>query len=94
MSGVVQAKRSYDRGMLLNLGHTFGHAIETAQGYGGLLHGEAVAVGMATTTRVSSGRRLRSRLLGMWVDPYFSEHPHTEMMRSSGVAVTIPSAWL
>ena len=31
---------------LLNLGHTFAHAIETAQGYGGLLHGEAVGVGL------------------------------------------------
>lgn len=31
---------------LLNLGHTFGHAIEAHQGYGNWLHGEAVAVGM------------------------------------------------
>lgn len=30
---------------ILNLGHTFGHAIETDQGYGNWLHGEAVAVG-------------------------------------------------
>lgn len=31
---------------LLNLGHTFGHAIESAMGYGNWLHGEAVATGM------------------------------------------------
>ena len=38
---------------LLNLGHTFGHAIETEQGYGGLIHGEAVAVGMVQAAHLS-----------------------------------------
>lgn len=41
---------------LLNLGHTFGHAIETAQGYGAWLHGEAVAVGTVLAADLS--RRL------------------------------------
>lgn len=38
---------------ILNLGHTFGHAIETAQGYGEWLHGEAVAVGMLLAADLS-----------------------------------------
>lgn len=43
---------------LLNFGHTFGHAIETASGYGTWLHGEAVAAGMVVAARVSE--RVRS----------------------------------
>lgn len=38
---------------LLNLGHTFGHAIETAMGYGNWLHGEAVAAGMVQAAQLS-----------------------------------------
>ena len=38
---------------LLNLGHTFGHAIETGLGYGKWLHGEAVAVGMIMAAELS-----------------------------------------
>jgi len=41
---------------ILNLGHTFGHAIETAAGYGRWLHGEAVAAGMTIAADMS--RRL------------------------------------
>jgi 3-dehydroquinate synthase len=37
----------------LNLGHTFGHAIETACGYGNWLHGEAVAAGMVMAASLS-----------------------------------------
>lgn len=38
---------------LLNLGHTFGHAIETTMGYGEWLHGEAVAAGMCLAATLS-----------------------------------------
>lgn len=36
----------------LNLGHTLGHALESAAGYAGLLHGEAVAYGLRAATRI------------------------------------------
>jgi 3-dehydroquinate synthase len=52
---------------LLNLGHTFGHAIEQVAGYGTYLHGEAVAIGLAAATRLSVrlgliGREAAARL--------------------------------
>ena len=38
---------------LLNLGHTFAHAIENCAGYGRFLHGEAVAIGLVAAARLS-----------------------------------------
>jgi len=53
-SAVVAAdERETGERALLNFGHTFGHAIEAAQGYGAWLHGEAVAAGMVCAAKLS-----------------------------------------
>ncbi|ASK78023.1 3-dehydroquinate synthase [Paraphotobacterium marinum] len=44
----------------LNLGHTFGHAIEAELGYGNILHGEAVAIGILIACRISVNKNLLS----------------------------------
>jgi 3-dehydroquinate synthase len=51
---VAADEREQGERALLNFGHTFGHAIETATGYGTWLHGEAVAVGMVIASRLSA----------------------------------------
>jgi 3-dehydroquinate synthase len=53
---VAADEREHGRRALLNFGHTFGHAIEAAAGYGEWLHGEAVALGMLLAADLS--RRL------------------------------------
>ncbi len=55
---VAADEREAGQRALLNLGHTFGHALETATGYRELLHGEAVAIGlcMAAWMSVEEGR--------------------------------------
>jgi 3-dehydroquinate synthase len=50
---VAQDEKEHGIRALLNLGHTFGHAIETEQGYGNWLHGEAVAAGMVLAAKTS-----------------------------------------
>jgi len=56
---VAQDETEQGRRALLNLGHTFGHALEAETGYGeGLRHGEAVAAGMALAFRFSAARGL------------------------------------
>jgi len=50
---VAADEREAGERALLNFGHTFGHAIETAAGYGSWLHGEAVATGMVLAAKLS-----------------------------------------
>ncbi len=66
---------------ILNLGHTFGHAIETGTGYGTWLHGEAVAVGMSLAADLSCRLgRIDSYLCGR-ID---------RLIRAAGLPVDLP----
>ena len=51
---------------ILNFGHTFGHALENIMGYGELLHGEAVAIGMIIASKLSPINSVeRNRLISL-----------------------------
>ena len=59
---VAEDEKEQGRRALLNLGHTFGHALEAETGYGeALLHGEAVAAGQALAFRFSAAQGLCRR---------------------------------
>ena len=51
---VANDEREHGQRALLNFGHTFGHVIENAMGYGQWLHGEAVATGMVIATHLAA----------------------------------------
>jgi 3-dehydroquinate synthase len=51
---VAEDEREAGRRALLNLGHTFGHAIEAAVSYGAWLHGEAVAAGLVMAAELAA----------------------------------------
>jgi 3-dehydroquinate synthase len=66
---------------VLNYGHTFAHALETLAGYGELLHGEAVAIGMLCASRLAER-------LGR-VDAAFTQRQHN-LLAALGLPVTLP----
>ncbi|KAJ8614577.1 hypothetical protein CTAYLR_004951 [Chrysophaeum taylorii] len=65
----------------LNLGHTFGHAVETCSGYGTYLHGEAVAIGTAMAADMS-------RRLG-WIDEAL-ERRAVDLLRAARLPTSAP----
>ena len=67
---------------LLNLGHTFGHAIEAHQGYGNWLHGEAVGAGMAMAASLS-------RRLGWLIDAEVTRV--STVLEAAGLPLAVPS---
>jgi shikimate kinase/3-dehydroquinate synthase len=62
---VAEDERDEGRRQVLNLGHTVGHAIEAATGYGRYRHGEAVAVGLLAALRLSNRDALRREVANL-----------------------------
>jgi len=67
---------------ILNLGHTFGHAIEASMGYGNWLHGEAVAAGMVMAVDLS--------LRHQWIDETVKQRT-INLLKESALPVKSPS---
>jgi 3-dehydroquinate synthase len=67
---------------ILNLGHTFGHAIEASMGYGNWLHGEAVAAGMVMAVDLS--------LRHHWIDETVKQRT-IDLLEESALPVKSPS---
>ena len=80
---VARDEREAGERALLNLGHTFGHAIETGMGYGSWLHGEAVAAGTMMAA-------LLSQTLG-WLDAAALERIRALFLR---VGLPVEGPWL
>jgi 3-dehydroquinate synthase len=74
-------EREIGERILLNYGHTLGHALEAAAGYGTLLHGEAIAIGMMLAARIAER-------LGM-LDAASVER-QGRLLRTYGLPVAIP----
>jgi shikimate kinase / 3-dehydroquinate synthase len=62
---VAADERDSGRRAVLNLGHTVGHGIEAASGYGRYRHGEAVGLGLLAALRLSGADDLRSEVAGI-----------------------------
>lgn len=77
---VAADEREGGRRAILNYGHTFGHVVETLSGYGTWLHGEAVAIGMATVGHLAV-------IKGLWTGA--DQQRQLTLIRKAG----LPTEW-
>ena len=78
---VAEDERDDGRRQVLNLGHTVGHAIESATGYARYRHGEAVAIGLLAALRLSGRDSLRAEVRDLFAArglPLAFEGPTTD----------------
>ena len=71
---VAEDPTEQGRRAILNLGHTIGHGIEAVAGYGGLLHGEAVAIGLVAALWLSERVRGLSPTVREEVEALLTSH--------------------
>lgn len=76
-------ERELGERVLLNYGHTLGHALEAALGYGVLLHGEAIAIGLDLAGRIAVA-------LGMFAPADLARQ--RRLLETYGLAVALPAA--
>jgi 3-dehydroquinate synthase len=84
---VVEQDEREETGLraVLNYGHTFAHAFEAVAGYGTLLHGEAVAIGMVCAARLAEKHGL--------IGPELSDRQH-RLLTACGLPVTVRPEWV
>ena len=80
---VAQDEKEAGVRALLNLGHTFGHAIETASGYGVWLHGETVAMGIVMAADLSRRKG--------WIDADTAQRIRGVLETNFGMPVAPPA---
>jgi 3-dehydroquinate synthase len=78
---VSQDEKEHGLRAILNFGHTIGHAVEAASGYGACIHGEAVSIGMVAEAYLS-------KILGLVDDEYVARIKQT--LSRAGLPVHVP----
>ena len=76
-------ERELGQRAILNLGHTIGHALEAVGGYGTLLHGEAIAIGMVGAAQLAVNRGRSGSIVNQTI----------ELLEKLELPTAVPAGW-